>query len=88
LIFIRAPWPNACLNVQMHSFAVISSLTEKTGDFMKVPHADPLNTTQSSNKPVGFEVNRLPSRADTTRTQTAAQNRCQIFPSGPALRHA
>lgn len=28
---------------------------------MKVPHADPLNITQSSNRPAGFEVNRLPS---------------------------
>jgi hypothetical protein len=28
---------------------------------MKVPHAHPLNTKQSSNKPAGFEVNRLPS---------------------------
>ena len=24
---------------------------------MKVPHTEPLNTTQSSNKPAGFEVN-------------------------------
>ena len=25
---------------------------------MKVPHTEPLNTTQSSNKPAGFEVVR------------------------------
>jgi hypothetical protein len=61
LIFVHAPWPNACLKRINALLTVISSLTEKNGDFMKVPHADPLNITQSSNRPAGFAVNRLPS---------------------------
>jgi hypothetical protein len=65
----------------MHSF---TSLTEKNGDFMKVPHTEPLNTTQSSKKPAGFEVNGVTWIAispSTTRASTAVPNRTQFFPA-------
>jgi hypothetical protein len=45
LIFVHAPWPNACLKRINALLTVISSLTEKNGDFMKAPHADPKHHT-------------------------------------------